>query len=192
MAYYFLAMIVIESIVRVSNLYNNFRDGIISAKICTGLEMLIFDKMMKFSILNSSEHSEGNITNYLQTDIESIGELSESIMEIVIHSTTFILSFAFCYYLFDWLLFAYCGVYFIVIGLNAVLYKIYTNYRKALIGKRDNTISVLRNCMKNIKFIKMMAWENIYFKRISDRRNAELKYLYKTQILNLCWGLLDS
>ena len=148
--------------------------------------------MMKFSILNSSQHSEGKITNYLNTDIESIGELSDCVMEVVTETIRLILSFAFCYYLFSWILFSYCGVYLIVIGLNYLLYKAYRNYREQLILKRDSTISILKNCLKNIKFIKMMSWENVYFKRICDKRNQELKVIWKQQVLYCIWELLDS
>lgn len=154
--------------------------------------MLIFDKMMKFSILNSSPHSEGKITNYLNTDIESIGELSDCVMDVVKDTITFILSFSFCYYLFSWVLFSYAGVYLIIIGVNALLYRVYIKYREQLISKRDSTISILKNCLKNIKFIKMMSWENVYFKRICDKRNQELKIIWKQQILYLFWQLSDS
>jgi len=148
--------------------------------------------MMKFSILNSSPHGEGKITNYLSTDIESIGELSDCVMEVVTETIKFILSFAFCYYLFSWVLFSYAGIYLIVIGLNAYLYRFYVKYREQLISRRDVTISILKNCLKNMKFIKMMAWENVYFKKICDQRNQELKIIWKQQVLYLVWQLLDS
>lgn len=56
---------------------------------------------------------------------------------------------------------------------------------------KDNTMKILKNCLKNLKYIKMMVWENYYYQKISQRRNVELKCLRKGYMFFLIWVLIS-
>jgi ABC-type bacteriocin/lantibiotic exporter with double-glycine peptidase domain len=58
-----------------------------------------------------------------------------------------------------------------------------------LLKKKDRTMVLLRNVLKNLKFVKMMGWENYYYQKISERRNQEVVYLKKMQGIFVVWNL---
>jgi len=75
-----------------------------SIRIQSGIEMMIFEKITKFSTLNSSEHNEGNITNYVNVDAVKVKGLCERIVSLFECLSQFTFCFALGYYVFGWTL----------------------------------------------------------------------------------------
>ena len=60
------------------------------------------------------------------------------------------------------------------------IFKAYLDNRVKLLSYKDNTTRFMKNTLKNLKYVKMMTWENFCFQRIGSLRALELKAMAKS------------
>lgn len=187
---YFSGMICLTVVSAVVENYNLLMLKRLSIKIQSGLEMLIFEKIMRFSTLNSSEHNEGNITNYVNVDALKIRGFCETVVSLFECCFQFTFCFILGLFIFDWTQFVFIGVFQLGVFTTSLFLSFYLSYERSLLERKDKTMLLLKNCLNNIKFVKMMAWENFYFKQICERRNKELQFILKQQYIAVAWNLI--
>ncbi len=140
--------------------YTNFRLSEMSLRISSSVMCLVFKKVLRFNVMNKTEHSTGNITNYIQLDAQKISELVQAI-RLASTLLSFGLGVCLMYYRIGhlvWYIVAAFGI-----GMVLVLYF---------------------NVINNIKFIKIKAWENFFHYKVAVKREVELRYLFYLMIFN--------
>lgn len=145
---------------------------------------LIYLKLLRIGIVNPHEHDEGSIINYLQTDISTFNNFTWTLGSISMGTMNLILSVALGLVYFNYVFFVLViGLAFIGIFNTLILKKI-MRLRKRKQEATDKRINLLKNVLKNVNFIKINAFENLFVRKVNEARKDELK---KIVFVKLSW-----
>lgn len=145
---------------------------------------LIFMKILKIGIVNSHEHDEGSIINYLQSDIDQFYLFALTLSAITSGLINLSLSIVLGIIYFRTVFLVLVGGLVLLGFVNVFLIAGVMVLRKKKQEKTDKRINVLKNVLKNIKFIKINGIENLFVRKVNKARDEELK----TKLLvKLCW-----
>jgi len=141
---------------------------------------LIFEKLLRISVINANEHSEGAIINYLQNDVGKLDVFMWAFDTIVMSSVNLVLVIVFGIQIFglNFLLLIAC---LIILGfVNSLILKLRLKFSALKNKETDKRIEVTRLALQNIEYIKQNSLEISYFRKIMDIRTKELKFLVKS------------
>ena len=141
------------------------------------LNNLIYDKLLKLS--PSINVKAGDIYNYLQSDSHKLSKLMSSCPNII--------SIPFLIIMYNYLLFKYMGISFIIGFIVMILFLIinyyyrkqFSKYLKLYLKKSDKRMRVTTETFNNLKVIKLYGWDNFFLQKIQSARNEELDALNK-------------
>ena len=92
-------------------------------------------------------------------------------------------NYVYMFYLIDWSTFIVIATVILSNLTLMVLYKVRLNIRIKLLDVKDKRLDFFKNVIKNLKYIKMRAWENFYYFRIFQLREQEMYYYKVTAVL---------
>jgi len=141
------------------------------------LNNLIYVKLLKLS--PSINVKAGDIYNYLQSDSHKLSKLMSSCPNLI--------SVPFLIIMYNYLLFKYMGVSFIIGFIVMILFLIinyyyrkqFSKYLKLYLKQSDKRMRVTTETFNNLKVIKLYGWDSIFLKKIQSARNDELYALNK-------------
>ena len=141
------------------------------------LNNLIYVKLLKLS--PSIKVKAGDIYNYLQSDSHKLSKLMSSCPNLI--------SVPFLIIMYNYLLFKYMGVSFIIGFIVMILFLIinyyyrkqFSKYLKLYLKQSDKRMRVTTETFNNLKVIKLYGWDSIFLKKIQSARNDELYALNK-------------
>ena len=141
------------------------------------LNNLIYDKLLKLS--PSINVKAGDIYNYLQSDSHKLSKLMSSCPNII--------SVPFLIIMYNYLLFKYMGISFVIgfivmiifLVINYYYRKLFSKYLKLYLKKSDQRMRVTTETFNNLKVIKLYGWDNFFLGKIQIARNEELDALNK-------------
>ena len=76
------------------------------------------------------------------------------------------------------------GTCFSLIGSIISVYLIASRVRKRLLAAKDKRLNFFKNVIRNLRYIKMRAWENFYAYRVYYLREKEMYFLKIIAFLN--------
>src|SRR3990167_947833 len=174
--FYFVGLVATTLLSGMINNYTNFRLSALSLKISNSVTCLIFDKVMRFNVLNKSKHTTGNIVNYIQVDAPKLASITQLINVVSSLLNLFIGMFLIQQYIGGiawWMILVFSS------GIIGSIY--YTKFRIKIVEKllkaKDQRVATLSNVINNIKFIKIKGWENFFQYKVAVDRGVELTYL---------------
>lgn len=156
----------------------------ISISIKGAVLSILQDKILRFSLMNSNDISEGFVTNLIQVDSEAMEQLmiavylvmsNLAVVLIVIIGMTFYVEISFITVLTSIVLFL-IALHFFIFGIRDVIYR---RYLKA----KDHRMSFFKNVLDNIDFVKISGMENYYSREACEYREHELSYLKQDSLL---------
>jgi ABC-type multidrug transport system fused ATPase/permease subunit len=181
---YFGFLAVSLLVVGTLNNYVEFTSNRLGFRIACSVNLMIFDKIQRINVLNKTEHSTGNILNYVQIDS---GKFQTGLAR-VINSISCILSLIFgitiLYLKIGDLSFIVLGVFSFGCIVLILLYNLLLRIIDNLMQAKDRRVLVLTNIISNVKYIKLRAWENFFQYKMSGVRGLELKYLFHLMLFN--------
>ena len=141
------------------------------------LNNLIYDKLLKLS--PSINIKAGDIYNYIQSDSHKLSKLMSSCPNII--------SVPFLIIMYNYLLFKYMGISFVIgfivmiifLIINYYYRKQFSKYLKLYLKKSDQRMRVTTETFNNLKVIKLYGWDNFFLGKIQIARNEELDALNK-------------
>ena len=141
------------------------------------LNNLIYDKLLKLS--PSINIKAGDIYNYIQSDSHKLSKLMSSCPNII--------SVPFLIIMYNYLLFKYMGISFIIGFIVMILFLIinyyyrkqFSKYLKLYLKKSDKRMRVTTETFNNLKVIKLYGWDDFFLAKIQIARNEELDALNK-------------
>jgi ABC-type multidrug transport system fused ATPase/permease subunit len=158
------------------------------------LNVLIYNKALKFSTLNNKKFSIGKLVNLSQVDAASLQEFSKHIAGTIFLPIRLIIGILLMYIL--------VGVHFIpglvILALvSAFSYKqgkSFSKYSERIMLSRDERMKITNETVSGIKLVKMNAWDNYFLDKILKCRDVELqdrKELFWVKHINiiLTWML---
>jgi ABC-type multidrug transport system fused ATPase/permease subunit len=156
--------------------------GIIGVKSSIEITSLIYDKILRLGAKSKSEFTEGEITNFIQIDAQTLAEMLTSAPMVLLLPITFSGFF--------YLLFQYFGIsflyglgamliIFIILGLMQSFYsKLDSQHMKA----KDMRMRATYQTFNYLKILKLYGWDDEFLKKINEMRKIENEQFSK--ILN--------
>jgi ABC-type multidrug transport system fused ATPase/permease subunit len=141
------------------------------------LNNLIYDKLLKLS--PSINIKAGDIYNYLQSDSHKLSKLMSSCPNII--------SVPFLIIMYNYLLFKYMGISFIIGFIVMILFLIinyyyrkqFSKYLELYLKMSDKRMRVTTETFNNLKVIKLYGWDRFFLEKIQSARDEELDALNK-------------
>ena len=174
---YFALFLVIEAIkgLMIGILDFTIFNEMVINKNC--LTHTILEKSFNMPLGNASKSGKGNIINLIQVDCNTIKDKGGDISYLFYTAIVGAVSFSLCFYFIGVAFFIFLVINIVFMCFCFFLYKIKLNYDEQLLKFKDERISMLKNILKNLKFIKFHVFENLFVKLVYDKREREVSKL---------------
>lgn len=143
----------------------------------------VYRKILKISVLNPSQHTEGEIITYVQTDCQKIEDAISKFSQILEAAWQIVFGYAICVYLIHYNVVPLILTFFLLTTLTMYLYKYIIKYETQFMINKAKKLQLLKNVIKNVKYIKLKVWEVFYHAKIYIKREAELSALKKSNFV---------
>lgn len=186
--YVFLALILAQLAASMISSYNSVDISRTSLRLQTCAVSIIYQKIFKINPnLAKFVENDTDIINHIQVDANKMQDLPQISVYLTGCIIECITGMSIGAYVFGWpfLIFLADIILFGIFG--SVLYKMYLGNLGELHEKKTMTQSLLRNCLKNLEFIKTRVWENYIYRRIMKRRSKEIETLTYNTVVYLVW-----
>lgn len=140
----------------------------------------VYRKILKISVMNKTQHTEANILNYVQTDCQKIEESISKFSQILESFWQILLGYAICIYLIKYNVVSLIVTFFLLTCLTLYLYKFIKKFEIQFLVAKDKKLQLLKNVLKNVKYVKLKVWEKYYHVKLYIRREAELSAINKS------------
>ncbi|KAK0459012.1 uncharacterized protein EV420DRAFT_1642713 [Desarmillaria tabescens] len=134
----------------------------------------------------------GRINNLVTSDMANIVECSHFLRLFVYSPLELVFSIWFLYAVLGWSSFAGLAVIAITAPLPGYLAKRIQTVQKATLKNTDGRVQVVTEFVNILRMIKMFGWEGEISKRVAGRREDELVWIKKKQLLDLVTNLLNT
>ena len=156
----------------------------VSLAVRSSLFSIMQDKIMGFSTLNSSTISQGLIADLIQVDIVYLNQLYFNIFLIFGSTVGTLTSLAFLVYSIGFVLtLMYIGVLIVILLIYHTCYTLNAYFRKGYLEAKDKRMSLLRNILENVDYVKINGMENYFCLEMYERREGEIFWLKALALL---------
>lgn len=152
----------------------NFGFSLRNALICA-----IYRKSLRLSPASRQTATAGEITNRMSVDAEQFFWASQSLGFTISTFYQIALALYFLYAQLSWAIFAGLGIILLMFPFN---YWIGVSFNKTMKGKMNNMdkrMRLMNEIISGIKIVKLYAWENSFFKRVTEVRETEVRFVQK-------------
>lgn len=143
----------------------------------------VYKKILRISVLNPNQHTEGNILNYVQGDCQKIEDSISKFSQILESIWQVIFGYSVCVFLIQFNVIALIVTFFVLTAFTLYLYKFIIRFEIQFMVAKDKKLQLLKNVLKNLKYIKMKVWENYYHAKLFLRREEEISALKKSNFV---------
>lgn len=162
----------------VLGVYFDFVAAKLSQVIKATMLATIQDKICNFSTMNSSKFTEGFLTNLVQVDAVQLEEMVGYLYKVLSTVIGIIIATGGMIFYVGWKMALIIEGSYILFSLASLfIYKgkkyVTENYLKA----KDKRMTLFRNVLENVDFIKIKGQENFYSRELYELRENELGYL---------------
>ena len=163
---------------------------IVGTKAGNMLSALIYEKMMRTAIFLKNQISEGEIINYIQVDIDTLGFV------FFYAPLTIVVPFQFFVYIY--MLFTYFGasfifgflIFLVLFMIAWIIQKLYISNQRILLKNKDQRLKLTSNTLHILKILKLYAWEDEFIDRIGQAREDEMRSMKKIQNVYVLSGFI--
>ncbi|KAK0480781.1 hypothetical protein IW261DRAFT_1685339 [Armillaria novae-zelandiae] len=134
----------------------------------------------------------GRINNLVTSDMANIAECAHFLRLFVYSPLELVFCIWFLYVILGWSSFAGLAVIVITAPLPGYLAKRIQTVQKATLKNTDGRVQVVTEFVNVLRMIKMFGWESEISKRVAGRRDEELVWIKKKQLLDLMTNLLNT
>ncbi|KAJ6574743.1 P-loop containing nucleoside triphosphate hydrolase protein [Mycena capillaripes] len=133
----------------------------------------------------------GKITNLVTTDLGNITDSRDFLFLFLLIPLEIILCVIFLYKVLGWSAFVGMGVMVLLFPLPGYVAKMVQTVQQQRLKKTDARVQAVTETMNVLRMIKLFGWERQMNKRVAEKREEELNWLWKRQILDLLNGTLN-
>ncbi|KAH7839822.1 hypothetical protein Vadar_009200 [Vaccinium darrowii] len=155
----------------------NFRTRLIGLRIRSLLTAAIYQKQLKLSNAAKTNHSPGQITNYVTVDAYKIGEFLYWFHQIWTIGLQICLAFLIIYYAMGTAAIAAVVVILLTVFGNYPVNKLQHKYLTKLMVAQDRRLKAMTEALMNMKVLKLYGWENHFKNVVEEARREESNYL---------------
>lgn len=152
---------------------------ILGMHVRSALTAMVYRKGLRLSSSARQSHSSGEIVNYMAVDVQRVGDYSWYLHDIWMLPLQIILALAILYKNVGIASVATLVATIISIVATVPLARIQEDYQDKLMGAKDDRMRKTSECLRNMRILKLQAWEDRYRVILEEMRNMEFKYLRK-------------
>ncbi|TRY74496.1 hypothetical protein TCAL_15659, partial [Tigriopus californicus] len=151
---------------------------VISAQqIRASLSSMIYRKTLKLSNLARKKFTMGEITNFISTDIQTLGMTIPYMNNVWVAPMKIIIAMFFLYEELKSVAFIGVGIMAVLLPLNYWSSVIIKKMRKNQMEAKDGRIKLMNEVLKGMRVLKLYAWELPFMDRINAIRLTEVKLM---------------
>ncbi|KAF7315751.1 ATP-binding cassette transporter [Mycena indigotica] len=134
----------------------------------------------------------GKLTNLVSSDLQMINEGRNVMFLVVLVPIQIIGSVFFLYQVLGWSAFVGMAVMVALLPVPGYITKLEQTAQKATLEKKDARVQTVTEILNVLRMVKMFGWEKQMEGRIEEKREDELKQLWKRRMLDLFSNLANS
>ncbi|XWS47050.1 hypothetical protein CRYUN_Cryun14cG0120100 [Craigia yunnanensis] len=152
---------------------------ILGMHVRSALTAMVYRKGLKLSSLAKQSHTSGEIVNYMAVDVQRVGDYSWYLHDIWMLPLQIILALAILYKNVGIASIATLVATIISIVVTVPFAKVQEDYQDKLMAAKDERMRKTSECLRNMRILKLQAWEDRYRVKLEEMRGVEFKWLRK-------------
>ncbi|XP_042514256.1 ABC transporter C family member 5-like [Macadamia integrifolia] len=152
---------------------------ILGMHVRSALTAMVYHKGLRLSSTARQSHTSGEIVNYMAVDVQRVGDYSWYLHDIWMLPLQIILSLAILYKNVGVASVATLIATIISIAVTVPLAKMQEEYQDNLMAAKDERMRTTFECLRNMRILKLQAWEDRYRVKLEEMRHVEFKWLRK-------------
>ncbi|XP_010936069.1 ABC transporter C family member 5 isoform X1 [Elaeis guineensis] len=152
---------------------------ILGMHVRSGLTAMVYQKGLRLSNTARQSHTSGEIVNYMAVDVQRVGDYSWYLHDIWMLPLQIVLALVILYKNVGVASFATLVATIISIIVTIPLAKMQEDYQDKLMAAKDERMRKTSECLRNMRILKLQAWEDRYRSKLEEMRNVEFRWLQK-------------
>ncbi|GMH25910.1 hypothetical protein Nepgr_027753 [Nepenthes gracilis] len=152
---------------------------ILGMHVRSALTAMVYRKGLRLSNSARQSHMSGEIVNYMAVDVQRVGDYSWYLHDIWMLPVQIVLALAILYKNVGIASLATLIATIVSIAVTVPIAKIQEDYQDKLMAAKDERMRKTSECLKNMRILKLHAWEDSYRLQLEQMRNIEFKWLRK-------------
>ncbi|CAN8257543.1 unnamed protein product [Cochlearia groenlandica] len=152
---------------------------ILGMHVRSALTAVVYRKGLKLSSITKQNHTSGEIVNYMAVDVQRVGDYSWYLHDMWMLPLQIVLALGILYRSVGMATVAtFVATVFSIIA-TIPLAKIQEEYQDKLMSAKDERMRKTSECLRNMRILKLQAWEDRYRVVLEGMRSTEFKWLRK-------------
>ncbi|GFP85392.1 ABC transporter c family member 5 [Phtheirospermum japonicum] len=152
---------------------------ILGMHVRSALTAMVYRKGLRLSSSARQSHTSGEIVNYMAVDVQRVGDYSWYLHDIWMLPMQIVLALAILYKNVGIASVATLVATIVSIVATVPLARVQEDYQDRLMTAKDDRMRKTSECLRNMRILKLQAWEDRYRLILEDMRGVEFKYLKK-------------
>ncbi|XP_028758271.1 ABC transporter C family member 5 isoform X1 [Neltuma alba] len=152
---------------------------ILGMHVRSALTAMVYRKGLRLSSSAKQSHTSGEIVNYMAVDVQRVGDYSWYLHDMWMLPLQIILALAILYKNVGLASIATLIATIISIVVTIPVARIQENFQDKLMAAKDERMRKTSECLRNMRILKLQAWEDRYRIQLEEMRGVEFKWLRK-------------
>lgn len=159
---------------------------ILGMHVRSALTAMVYKKGLRLSSLAKQSHTSGEIVNYMAVDVQRVGDYSWYIHDMWMLPLQIVLALVILYKNVGIAFVATLIATIISIVVTVPVARIQEEYQDKLMTAKDERMRKTSECLRNMRILKLQAWEDRYRIKLEEMRGVEFKWLRKALYSQAC------
>jgi hypothetical protein len=152
---------------------------IMGMHVRSALTAMVYQKGLRLSSLARQSHTSGEIVNYMAIDVQRVGDYAWYLHDMWMLPLQIVLALAILYKNVGIAAVATLVATIISIVITIPVARIQEDYQDKLMAAKDERMRKTSECLRNMRILKLQAWEDRYRIKLEEMRGVEFKWLKK-------------
>ncbi|KAL2344923.1 hypothetical protein Fmac_006208 [Flemingia macrophylla] len=152
---------------------------ILGMHVRSALTAMVYRKGLRLSSLAKQSHTSGEIVNYMAIDVQRVGDYSWYLHDMWMLPLQIVLALAILYKNVGIASIATLIATIISIVVTIPVARIQEDYQDKLMAAKDERMRKTSECLRNMRILKLQAWEDRYRVKLEQMRGVEFRWLRK-------------
>ncbi|OQS03197.1 ATP-binding Cassette (ABC) Superfamily, partial [Thraustotheca clavata] len=175
---YIVSLFVVKVLQAIVTAHATFDNQVITVKITSALQHLLFQKALVLDAKVRREKSAGEISNMFSADIQTIIEFSIFLNQLWLTPVQLVVVLYMIYNIIGWATFAGAGAMITVLFINHLITQRQWKAFGGVMANRDARMKVVNEVFGSMQIIKLQAWEENFHKKLTEAREKELQSIW--------------
>ncbi|PBK89813.1 ATP-binding cassette transporter [Armillaria gallica] len=141
--------------------------------------------------LSEGKNLIGRINNLVTTDLKNITDARGFVQLLVYTPLQLILCVVFLYVILGWSAFVGLAIIILMLPAPGFLAKLTQDVQAATLEKTDGRVQAITEIVNVLRMVKLFGWERKMEERIAKKRDEELVWIRRKQLLDLLSGIIN-